>query len=223
MKGQLGLEYLMVYAFSIAAVGYVLFATNILGLLGLGGASGGMSTPVTGSCYITPQLNCAGMDINSKTGNVVVTFSNGAGTSLLFPENSFVVKPAGSSATYVGTCLSQVQQQSQGQGSQSSSTGSNGNDNGYGNDCNNNGKGKGDAPSNHCGSSTQQLSQPNTIYSNYSASGTKVVCTAEVSSTLFKPGAQADPAFTIGYRVCQNSKACLQELNTTGTAITYAS
>lgn len=218
MKGQLGIEYLMVYAFSLAAIGYVLSVFNVVGL-GVG-SSAGMSTPIPSSCYITAQLSCAGMSMNGRTGNIIVIFSNGAGAGLLFPSNSFKVESGG---YYVGSCVAQIPP-SQGPTTPNSTDVVSGNDNGNGNNCHNNGNGDGNAPTNHCNLNNGGSNTNNSMaYSNYSRPGTSVVCTAQADGKSFSQGAQANPTFSIGYKICQRASSCQQELNTTGTATVYIS
>ena len=101
MKIQIGIEYFMVYAFSLAVVGYVLSVFNVFGLV-LGGSSGGVATPTPSSCYITPQFPCSAMSISSNTLEAQVEFSNTGSTGIKFPGQGFTIMI--SSAKYTGSC-----------------------------------------------------------------------------------------------------------------------
>ncbi|MDE1860765.1 MAG: hypothetical protein KGH72_03535 [Candidatus Micrarchaeota archaeon] len=100
---QAALEYLTTYSFAIIII---LVFLGIIALLALTGHSNGISTETPSACYITAQLTCSQFVVAStSTGSeAILIFVNNMGQNLSMPAGSFIVKPAITNATYVGSC-----------------------------------------------------------------------------------------------------------------------
>ncbi|MDE1860987.1 MAG: hypothetical protein KGH72_04715 [Candidatus Micrarchaeota archaeon] len=88
------------------AIFLILIFLGIIAVLALTNHSGGVSTQVPSTCYITAQLKCTQFVVTSThTGSeAILFFVNNLGQNLSMPAGSFIVKPAITNATYVGSC-----------------------------------------------------------------------------------------------------------------------
>ena len=100
-KGQPAVEFLTIYSWVISSV--IMFL--VLGVA-ISSATGKQVYPPA-HCYITPSFPCYGAYVmtNSIGTEAVVIMSNGMGTQIQFPSNSFTVKPTFANSIYYGSCL----------------------------------------------------------------------------------------------------------------------
>lgn len=102
IKGQISFEYMAIFAFATGLIGLIFSVVGGLNPFTANSTSGGAASVLQSSCNISVEFNCIGMSASSSTGNVVMTFANNAGATLMLPPGSFMVQLG--SSQYTGSC-----------------------------------------------------------------------------------------------------------------------
>lgn len=101
-KGQISIEYLVIFAFAFLIVAVVIGYLYFVGL---------HNTTYTGSyCYITPNLPCQGIYVVSNSAvsanaKAYVIFTNNKGTGIHVGPGAFYFYPTTSNTVYSGECI----------------------------------------------------------------------------------------------------------------------